>query len=153
MATSSSILLAVANAVKSITTANGYTTNLNPANVTTRLTALDNLQAMPATSYPRVFVISDGAEYQDQPSNRIVKEERFTILAVFAPNRNDGADVALETQVSNFVDDFEVMIGRNKQLGGSDLVQIQTLATDIQTVESEAVAMFEITVIYRRSLS
>lgn len=138
--------------MKTITTANGYLTNLDPANVFTRLTSLDNLQAQQATSYPRVFIISDGADYGDQPANRIVKEERFTVLAVFAPNRNDVNDVAMETQVSRFVDDFEVMIGRNKQMGGSDLVLLQTVATDVQTVESESVAMFEITITYRRAL-
>ena len=153
MPTSSSILTALQNAVKGITTANGYVTNLDSDNVFTRLTSLQNLQSVGAIKYPRVFIISDGADYQDLPSNRIVKSESFTVLALFAPDRNNVNDVTMETQVSNFVDDFEMMIGRNKQLGGSDLVQIQALATDVHIVETESVAMFELSITYRRSLA
>lgn len=150
-ATAEQILAALVTAVKSLTVANGYVTNLNPDNVFSRLTPLSNMQQN-AAAYPRVFVISDGADYQDLPSHRIQKEERFTVLAVFAPDRSDIEDIDLETQVAKYVNDFELMIGRNKQMGGSDLVVIQTLATDVQTQETEAVAMFELTINYRRHL-
>jgi hypothetical protein len=153
MPTSNSILTALSTAIKGITVANGYVTNLASTNVFTRLESLQNLQAIPAAQYPRVFIISDGASYSDLPANRISKEETFTILAVFAPDRNNVNDVAVATQVSNFVDDFELMIGRNRQLGGADTVKILALATDVHIVETESVAMFELSITYRRSLA
>lgn len=155
MATSADILLALENAVKTIIPANGYQTTLNPANVFSRLSPLNSLQRKSASSYPRVFIISDGAVYGDLPSHRVMKEEQFTVLGVFAQDKTialPAVDVPLETQVARFVDDFELWLDRNRQCGGSDLVQIISCVTDSETPDTEAIALFEIKVTYKRNL-
>lgn len=153
MATSDSILTAITAAVKTIRISGGYKTDLDPANVFSRLTPLDSLQRNQASSYPRVFVISEGASYSDLPGRRVVKEEQFTVIAVFAQNKENPVDVPLTTQAANFVDDFERWMDLNRQTGGSDLLRLLTCSTDAETPGTEAIAMFEIAVTYKRSFN
>lgn len=153
MPTAPTILAGLVAAVKTITVANGYATDLDPNNVFTVLDSLNQQVQPEAAAYPRMFVLSDGADYSGMPSHTILKNEKFTVIGVFAKNETISGDVPLATQVSNFINDFEVMIDRNQQLGGSDLVTIEKCATDIGTSDPEAVCVFEINIQYRRRFS
>jgi hypothetical protein len=150
MPTSATVQAALVTAVKSITTANGYTTNITPTNVSTTADVLAQGVQLTADKYPRVFVITDGAAYTDRPSHCLIKEEKFTVIAVFAKNVNNLSDVALDTQVQNFVADFEKMIDRNKQLGSSRYVQLDKYATDVGVNDPEAVCVFELTITFEQ---
>jgi hypothetical protein len=152
-ATSAQILAALVAAVKTITPAQGYNTTLAPANVISRLDALSQGQQVSAAQYPRVFVISEGSEYQDLPSHRQVKAEQFSIFALFMNSVKNTTAVPLEDQVATFIQDFERMIDRNKQMGGSQFVEIRTCVTDVGSTDPEAICLFEIVVQYENNLA
>lgn len=153
MPTTSGILSALETGIKQITVVNGYKTDLLSENVFSSLSPLNSLQKLGENAYPRVFIISEGADYQQMPARRIIKDEVFTVLAVFAPNRNDPADVPLETQTLNFIDDFEKWADTHAQIGGCDLLKINSCANDAESAKSEAVVMFEINVTYKRTFT
>ena len=152
MATHAQILTALVNAIKSIVPANGYITTVNPANVFTETNLIDQMVQTTPGAYPRIFAFSDGAMYDDLPSGRIHKKEKFTVLAIFAKDVTNLSDPSLVLQVTNFMEDFESMIHRQKQMGGSDYVKLDTCATDVGTQSPEAVCIFEIEILYKRQL-
>lgn len=150
MPTSSSILTALANAVKTITPAQGYQTTVNSANVFTSVDSLNQQVQLTGDKYPRFFVLTDGAVYEGLPTHAFIKHEKFTVIAVFAKDNSAPDAPSLSAQVAAFVDDFERMIDRNSQLGGADLASIDKYATDISVNDPEAVAVFELTIDFRR---
>lgn len=151
MPTSNALLNSVVSAVKTIKLSRGYLTEMPDANIYSRLTPYQSLQQPSAASYPKLHIISEGAEYEDLPSRRITKLEKFVFLAVFAQDTTDPMDVALDIQVANFVDDFERWVDINKQCGGSDIVKLLTCSTDSETPNTEAIAMFEVSIQYKRT--
>lgn len=150
MATSSTILAALAAAIRTITRLGGYNTEIRSENVFTLLDGINQAVQQTSQGYPRIFCVSDGASYGAMPSHTIVKQESFTVIAVFAKDTSNPSDIELTTQVSNFIDDFEAMIDRNLQLGGSDEVLLQKCATDVGKDSPEGVCVFELVIEYRR---
>lgn len=152
MPTSRDIKTALATAVKSIKIAAGYLTDIPDANVFDGSTSYDHTQG-DVSKYPRVFIYADGAEYEDQPNSHILKEEIFTVLINLAKKHSEiNLAPTLTTLVDNIISDFEKMVDRNKQLGGSQFVKLRTCADDLGASDTEAVVMFELLVQYRRNL-
>lgn len=153
MPKASDILSALVAACKTIHPDNQYLTTIDPANVYSRLDAISQMQQVSSQSYPRLFIISEGAQYDDLPSHRLVKAEQFSVFALFA---NDSADLqapTLEAQVADFIEDFERMVDRHKQIGGSDFMRITTCVTDVGSAEPEAVCLFEVVVQYKQNFN
>jgi hypothetical protein len=153
MPTSRTIRSALGAAIKTIKVAGGYLQNIPDANVFDGITPYDHTQVKDASAYPRVFIYSDGADYTDLPSSRVQKTELFTVLANFAKAQSQVAVApTLQTMVDNFIDDFEKMVDRNKQLGGSNFAKLRACADDLGASTTEAVVMFELLIEYRRDL-
>lgn len=141
------IRAALVSIIQSITTANGYNTNLAPTNVH-RGWSQRIFEDTTASLFPRVFIVLDDAELSTELGGVQNDEYRFLVFAQFRrTQREDVAPYEVEEAKDDFIEDFRTAIDRNSTLGQVvQDVQLPQVASDSGTMDPLGMVVFEVVV-------
>ena len=141
MSTVNQIRVALEDAIKTITIANGYSIDIPAAKIYNCWDS--NIVARTKdTDYPKVFVLTEGAMHSDRASGRVEKNLQFSVIFVLK-FLNQLGEQPVRARIETVIDDFELCVHRNKTLGNLvESMEITDYTTDSGMSYPEAIAVF-----------
>jgi len=139
---------------KRLKTVNGYVTDLPDANFNSVIIAPDEGATLEVSEYPRGYLVSLGADYAEMPGKRIQVTQTyiFTLLLGFTPASLE-LDPELKLRAAlNAQADVERLVALHPQFASTDSLSLSAFSSDLSLSGPEVYMVFDLNVVYRRSL-
>lgn|SRR3990167_8067544 len=137
------IRTAIKTLLKTLKTANGYSTNL-PDDHIYDVFDPDKVADKDDTTYPKAFLVSDDGTYQKMPANRIRRQNNYSLIVIV---KTLATGLAASEKIELLIEDVEDLLLSDDTLG--NLVQDISLTrfiTDSGYAAPEGAAVFKIKV-------
>jgi len=145
---------ALVTTVASITTSNGYSTEMVPDLIFANKEDITAPNVTP-DCYPKCLIVLENEEYDYEASRRLIKQAMWDVTFVVLETEDEYEDVVTTVeQTENLIDDFEKVIRLNLQLGGlARTINIKEVYTDSGYTHPEGIVIFKVIVEYEKHLT